>query len=524
MQEAAGTAVQRRRSRLPDRLRTVRLAPWVVSVVLAVAALVAGGAWAVASPVGSSPDDDYHQSSIWCPPPLASSGCRLVIDASGAVKGAYVPQSVARSVCYAMRNEESASCLRGISDEQLIPYEHIDQGAYPGGYYRFMHLFVTPDVTASIVTIRVVNVALAVLLLSCGLWLLPRSARQGQAAATIGGLVPLGMFLIASVNPSSWAVTGILATWLAVHTLLQAEERWRMVAASVLAVVAAVVAANARSDSGAYLVVVAGLAGLLHVRTLRTWWPRLAVLVIPALLGLWSFLGSSQTSAISSGWAGMEGRNPRVVLYKDVQELPNLLMGVFGQVWGLGWLDTPLPAVVSSSALFVACGLVMVGFAQMNVTKTLTAGLLLATIFAVALAGLLASNYFVGEGIQPRYLLPLIPVLIGIMLTGTTLSAPVALARPQLVVFALALTLANSVALFTNLRRYVTGLDVTSPFLNRSVEWWWSTGPAPSDAWLIGSLAFAVLTIAPWILTVRPAAAEPARPDATPPAEAQAAA
>jgi hypothetical protein len=287
-----------------------------VSVVLAVAALVAGGAWAVASPVGSSPDDDYHQSSIWCPPPLASSGCRLVIDASGAVKGAYVPQSVARSVCYAMRNEESASCLRGISDEQLIPYEHIDQGAYPGGYYRFMHLFVTPDVTASIVTIRVVNVALAVLLLSCGLWLLPRSSRQGQAAATIGGLVPLGMFLIASVNPSSWAVTGILATWLAVHTLLQAEERWRMVAASVLAVVAAVVAANARSDSGAYLVVVAGLAGLLHVRTLRTWWPRLAVLVIPALLGFWSFLGSSQTSAISSGWAGMEGRNPRVVLYK----------------------------------------------------------------------------------------------------------------------------------------------------------------------------------------------------------------
>ena len=181
-------------------------------------------------------------------------------------------------------------------------------------------------------------------------------------------------------------------------------------------------------------------------------------------------------------------------------------------------------AGVSSSALFVECGLVMVGFAQMNVTKTLTAGLLLATIFAVALAGLLASNYFVGEGIQPRYLLPLIPVLIGIMLTGTTLSAPVALARPQLVVFALALTLANSVALFTNLRRYVTGLDVTSPFLNRSVEWWWSTGPAPSDAWLIGSLAFAVLTIAPWILTVRPAAAEPARPDATPPAEAQAAA
>jgi len=31
-----------------------------------VCVLVALGAWSVASPVGASPDEDYHLVSIWC--------------------------------------------------------------------------------------------------------------------------------------------------------------------------------------------------------------------------------------------------------------------------------------------------------------------------------------------------------------------------------------------------------------------------------------------------------------------------
>ena len=35
-------------------------------VALPLALLVVFGSWAVTSPVGASPDDDYHLSSIWC--------------------------------------------------------------------------------------------------------------------------------------------------------------------------------------------------------------------------------------------------------------------------------------------------------------------------------------------------------------------------------------------------------------------------------------------------------------------------
>ena len=44
----------------------------VIGLVLSVCGV--GLAWAVAAPLGASPDDDYHLGSIWWPPPLAESG------------------------------------------------------------------------------------------------------------------------------------------------------------------------------------------------------------------------------------------------------------------------------------------------------------------------------------------------------------------------------------------------------------------------------------------------------------------
>ena len=52
-------------------------------LIVVIAAAVAGLAWAISSPIGSSPDEDYHLASIWCPPPVESSGCRVQMDAQG---------------------------------------------------------------------------------------------------------------------------------------------------------------------------------------------------------------------------------------------------------------------------------------------------------------------------------------------------------------------------------------------------------------------------------------------------------
>ena len=50
----------------------------LVAVLILVAAVIAASlAWVVASPVGSSPDEDFHVGAMWCPPPVDETGCQI---------------------------------------------------------------------------------------------------------------------------------------------------------------------------------------------------------------------------------------------------------------------------------------------------------------------------------------------------------------------------------------------------------------------------------------------------------------
>jgi len=55
------------------------------------------------------------------------------------------------------------------------------------------------------------------------------------------------------------------------------------------------------------------------------------------------------------------------------------------------------------------------------------------------------------------------------------------------------LVLAQTVAIWAEIRRYTTGVDVFVANLDNSVEWWWHMGPRPMLTVVITSLAFAAL-------------------------------
>lgn len=465
---------------------------FVVPLLAVAAAILVGMSWTLSSPAGSSPDDNYHLPALVCPPPVADSGCDLRRDAAGRVTGAYVPATFAAASCFAFNAAQSGACRSGLTSAPVV-VTNIDDGGYPGPYYRLLHRFVGHDVDTSVVTVRLINVGLAVLVLGLALGIMDPGRRRLGAVALLVSAVPLALFLIASVNPSSWAITGVSGAWLSCYTLWTTPSQRRAAAASGLLIVSAGIAALSRSDAAAYLVVAMITLAVVFGRRIRVFRRRLVAPVIVVLMAAVSFLSAGQSSALTAAAQQGADRAGKAVLFNNLMELPSMFTGWFGVGWGLGWLDTRMPGVAAYGALTAAIVIVTIGLAVHFRGKLIGLVIVAGTVVLLSLYILQREHSLVGENVQPRYFLPLLPLLVGVALMRDRLGRIVELDRLRAGIVGTLLVVAQSAALHANIRRYVTGQDVYAFNLNRDREWWWSHGPSPLMVWGIGTIAFAVL-------------------------------
>ena len=91
-----------------------------------------------------------------------------------------------------------------------------------------------------------------------------------------------------------------------------------------------------------------------------------------------------------------------------------------------------------------------------------------------------------GESVQPRYLLPVIPLLLVLLLTSRKPWRSISLSRPQAWIVWAMLSIAHAAALYTEARRYVTGFD--DPVIMDHVEWWWPNVPSPYVTCILGAV------------------------------------
>ena len=133
-------------------------------ILIAVSAWVLGLCWALSSPVGSSPDDDFHLTSIFC----RTGDDNLCRDIDGAGPGnvVEVPKEVVLSGCFAFDPTTSGECWQPSDDTAKNDHWNY-HGGYPPTFYAVMGVFASEDVARSVLIMRLV--ALTVALASFGL-------------------------------------------------------------------------------------------------------------------------------------------------------------------------------------------------------------------------------------------------------------------------------------------------------------------------------------------------------------------
>lgn len=489
----AGHAATGPAGAVPQPARVRRL---VLAIIGILGIVISAVAWAFASPIGGAPDDDYHLTSIWCPTPLESSGCSVTFtDGRARVE---VPEPVGRAAtCFKFRSFQSASCLYTQQPDRLTNTWRVDNGDYPWGYYQFQHQFVGNDIDRSILVMRVVNILVATIGLVAVAALAAPTERRNLTFAIFGSWVPVGIYLVASNNPSSWAISGVLIFAAALLSATKTQG-WRTWALLGVALYGALVACTARTDATIYCIIVAAAVFLLTPLTRRQVRPiGLAMLVAIGAMAV--FLSAGQSSTFTSVGTGQDAPGFNQLLFDNFINLPRFTAGFWGMFTGLGWVDVHLHAIASISCLMVGTGLFFLALGEMNVRKLLAAGMLLGAIVTIPMVVTLANKQFLIE-YQPRYLLPLLAPFF-LLALSTRSGRPLRTSPWQLIAAVVMLSVGYSFALHTSLRRYVTGLDVLGLRLDYDIEWWWSFGPTPMLWWVIGSSCFLVGVTALALLT-----------------------
>lgn len=448
-------------------------------------------AWAMASPVAGSPDDDYHLGSIWCPNPVEGGSCEVVVDDGGEVTHVIVPETVYMSQhCWAFHSATSAACSDVLSDENLVPSYRFDTGAYPPGFYNFHHLFVGPDVHQSVVNMRVANVILGL----GGLFLIASLSRQRQRhdllVATLLAWVPMGVYFVASSNPTSWALSGCLiyaaGLWFATES-----GGWKRWALLVLAALGAGMAMMSRTDAAFYVFVIT-LALWLLIPFRRRLVPEVVVSAILSVLGFAVLLSSSQSANLTGdgSWPVDPNLSAAGVFIRNLYSLPEYVATFWGLGMGPGWLDVPLPGWATLTMLVAFGGALFAGARVMNWRKGLASLVMFGALLGIPVVSMTLRHVQPVTYYQGRYMLPLLAVTLLVWLS-TRPEKPTFLGPIQALLLAAITSVSNLVALAVTTVRFTTGWNGAGS-VDAQVGEWWSWGVAPKVVWMGGGISMAI--------------------------------
>jgi hypothetical protein len=494
----------------------------------AATAIVLAG-WLLASPHASSPDDGYHLTSIWCSRGFIDGVCLENPGAATWDQQTFVPAPLTRASCFAYQASVSAACTLDVYSTApgvyLIGAGGNVDGERAGLYYWLMHSFVSDDFPSAFAHIRITNAVLVLAMVGLTMLVAPSDIRRAVALAWLVSSLPLGLFMVTSLNTSSWGLIGLGTFWANALTALREGSAPRRGTASLLALIGLAMALGSRTEAIGHLAFITVALAALEFGRRRdgaraTLSPRRGARVVPwRKIGIGAGLVAIALAVITSvpAFGYLEGglfelRRGNAELVRRgfgsptlalLAEVPQLWTGAFGDQWGLGWLDTPMPSLTYIAATGSFVTILALGLKGASRGRMLAVSVIGVAMLVLPTVSLMHSGLVVGEQLQPRHFMVLLFVLSGITLLPDLDGRGLTLGRGQRTLIVLALSVSHAAALHTNILRYVTGLG---PFslrsiprsidLDANVEWWWADAPSPMTIWVIASVAYVVVTVA----------------------------
>jgi hypothetical protein len=450
--------------------------------------------WALSSPPGSNSDDEYHLAGIWCAHGERTQICS--IDEATGQKS--VPRQIQRYsgpqgfFCYVGNEKASSRCVRELSPDvvmELYPTGRISEGQYPAGFYKANGFLVSGDINWSILKMRFFQIGIAIFVFSMALYTARKNLRQILSALLIG-FVPIGLWVIPSTQPASWAIIGLVSLVIYLIGVTQSRTKANFFVIVVGSSLSFFLAIQSRRDSILNLLIVLVLVGISQYKTIfgqpiQRFMRAFVLSLFFSVIALVHFRFRSLSFIFQI--SGLKETN----FFEGVFNIaPSVVLGLIGGSMQLGSPDFAPPLIVPL-LMIIGLGTFLASIWSATPRETqvsVVVGSVL--LFALPLrfflenAGSPVSRY-----IYVIYLSTLILIAVSTRV-GITESLKYRATSNRVILFSVAL--AHAFALHQTLRRYVFGTNVSRFDLNFSAEWWWTSGPSPMSVWLIGSISFTI--------------------------------
>ena len=464
------------------------------------------GAWIYASPKGADPDGSFHLVSIWCGSGYRVGKCEIVNTYRGLkLDGvAYVPSAIARDY----GNLDTAT----LNIKMLFNHKNNFSNLYPKGYYWFSSKFVQSNIERTVLILRWINVSLFAVCILSAHYFLPKNMRKGFGLTILVLLMPLGIFTVASNNPSSWAITSLGTYWAFLFVFLSQKGTFlRTLLVSFFCLFSALIGLVSRGDSCGYLVlstiaviaiVHARKSSLVRVTNQRLWLPAVVVLA-----SFYLFSNASQNDTVLGGFIaanGMPGREVATSISFSVNEfiynltkVPGTFAGFFGLEGTNGFLGGhmafSMPEIVSLGMLFLLSATLANSNSMRSKSEVITITLFAIAVISLPILVMFRTGQLLPGLVQSRYMLPIAIPLVGLFVSGSDIESKIVTSKMFKYQAASVLALSYLIALHVSLRNYVLPLDSIGLNLNQSRMWWRQGVPSPMVILFLGTLSYVTL-------------------------------